>query len=115
MPEEKKIAQAVIVDPIKDAIRRSNEAERARKRKVAEVAAGPFIAEYKDRVAKVEAENATLSETCKSLQNSNEALRSANELLQKRIAALESGNAEESTPVVDPAEDGGKKVRGKKA
>jgi len=79
-------------DPIKDAIRKSNEANRVRVRKAAELAAAPIVAELNVRIAELESEKATLAETCKAVQDSNEALRSANVGLTDRVNELGKEN-----------------------
>jgi len=79
-------------DPIKDAIRKSNEANRVRVRKAAELAAAPIVAELNARIAELESEKATLAETCKAVQDSNEALRSANVGLTDRVNELGKEN-----------------------
>jgi chromosome segregation ATPase len=81
-----------ILDPIKDAIRKSNEANRVRVRKAAELAAAPIVAELNVRIAELESEKATLAETCKAVQDSNEALRSANVGLTDRVNELGKEN-----------------------
>jgi len=113
-------------DPIKDAIRKSNEANRVRVRKAAELAAAPIVAELNARIAELESEKATLAETCKAVQNSNESFRESNtelvnrinELVQTntelnaRIAELESekeGNPVGSLPPVEPEKAKGRK------
>jgi chromosome segregation ATPase len=115
-----------IRDPIKDAIRKSNEANRARQRKAAELAAGPIVAELNARIAELESEKATLAETCKAVQDSNETFRESNtelvnrinELVQSstalnaRIAELESekeGNPVGSLPPMEPEKAKGRK------
>jgi len=88
-------------DPIKDAIRKSNEANRARQRKAAELAAGPIVAELNARIAELESEKATLAETCKAVQDSNEALRSANVGLTERVNELGKENTALSVRIAE--------------
>jgi molecular chaperone GrpE (heat shock protein) len=76
-------------DPIKEAIRSSNESERRRKRAEAEKVAAPLIQELKSRVSELEAEKSTLDETCKAVQASMDALRNENETLKARISEFE--------------------------
>jgi hypothetical protein len=92
-PTKDKATEGIPVrDPIKDAIRKSNEANRVRVRKAAELAAAPIVAELNARIAELESEKATLAETCKAVQDSNEASRSANVGLTDRVNQLGKEN-----------------------